>query len=31
VLRDGKVVEAGAETELMERKGEFYRLATTGS
>jgi len=31
VLKDGKVVEAGGETELMERKGEFYRLATTGS
>ena len=26
VLRDGKVVEVGAHEELLEKKGEFYRL-----
>jgi ATP-binding cassette subfamily B protein len=26
VLKDGKVVEVGAHEELIEKKGEFYRL-----
>ncbi|KAB2820248.1 MAG: ATP-binding cassette domain-containing protein [Candidatus Dadabacteria bacterium] len=31
VLKDGRVVESGCESDLMKLKGEFYRLATTGS
>ena len=31
VLKDGGVVESGCESDLMKLKGEFYRLATTGS
>lgn len=31
VLRDGAVIESGAEKELMEQMGEFYRLATIGN
>ena len=30
VLRDGRVSETGSETELMERRGEYYELATSG-
>lgn len=30
VLNDGRVSETGSETELMELKGEYYRLATLG-
>ena len=26
VLKDGKIVEVGAHEELIEKKGEFYRL-----
>jgi len=30
VLRDGRVSETGSEKELMERRGEYYELATSG-
>ncbi|MEW6145689.1 MAG: ABC transporter ATP-binding protein [Thermodesulfobacteriota bacterium] len=30
VLRDGRVSETGSETELMEKRGEYYELATSG-
>jgi ABC-type multidrug transport system fused ATPase/permease subunit len=30
VLKDGRVSETGSETELMERRGEYYELATSG-
>jgi ABC-type multidrug transport system fused ATPase/permease subunit len=30
VLRDGRVTETGSETELMEKRGEYYELATSG-
>ena len=30
VLKDGRVSETGSETELMELKGEYYKLATSG-
>ena len=30
VLKDGRVSETGSEAELMERRGEYYELATSG-